>query len=217
MIPKVIYICYKDLEILKIYSQKWKELNPEYKIKLFNHQMCEKFLLKKFSKLHYNLYNFLKDGPIKADFWRLCIIYKYGGLYVDADIEPFVPLREYIQEDIYMATCISFYKRLSPHFIMAEAKNEILKKAINKYLEMFINKKPYKYYDWSINNIMKIDNFSGSDSGFYIIDGKKYQILKEMIASKYEDYYCVFKDVKVLNSRQPNYDYIKHEFINLLN
>lgn len=213
MIPKIIYLCYKDLKILEKYSYKWKELNPEYELKLFDHDMCEKFLLDEFGQLYSDIYNFLQDGPIKCDFWRICIIYKNGGLYVDADIEPLVPLNDYIQDDVFFATCISYYRRLSPHFIMGEPNNPILKKTIKKYLKMFKEKKPYAYYDWSINNILKIDNFNGKESDIYLIDGKKYQILKEMITPKYSDYYCVFKTLKVLNSRQKNYDYIKHEFI----
>ena len=34
MIPKVIYICHKKLDKIKIYSQNWKLLNPDYEIKL---------------------------------------------------------------------------------------------------------------------------------------------------------------------------------------
>lgn len=40
MIPKVIYMCHKTLEHIKIYSRNWKKLNPEYEIKLYDDTMC---------------------------------------------------------------------------------------------------------------------------------------------------------------------------------
>ena len=64
-------------------------------------------LLKEYSQLHLDVFNFLKDGPIKSDFWRVCIINKYGGLYVDSDIIPLIPLKNYIEDDDYFVTCIS--------------------------------------------------------------------------------------------------------------
>lgn len=39
-------------------------------------------------KSFFNLYNQIKVGAIKADFWRVCILYKYGGVYSDIDIKP---------------------------------------------------------------------------------------------------------------------------------
>ena len=88
MIPKIIYMCHKVLDKIEIYSKNWKNLNPEYEIKLYDDELCKKFLLDEYSQLHLDIFNFLKDGPIKADFWRICILNKYGGLYIDADIEP---------------------------------------------------------------------------------------------------------------------------------
>ena len=96
MFPKVIYICNKNLDFIKHYSKNWKILNPDYEIKLYDDNLCNEFLKNEFSQLHSDIFNYIKDGPIKADFWRVCIVYKYGGLYVDADIEPLLHLKDYI-------------------------------------------------------------------------------------------------------------------------
>ena len=73
MIPKVIYMCHKHLSEISKYSLNWKILNPEYDIKLYDDNLCQQFLLNEYSQLHLDIFNFLKDGPIKADFWRICI------------------------------------------------------------------------------------------------------------------------------------------------
>ena len=108
MIPKVIYITHKELTHIKEYSKDWQKLNPDYEIKLFDDELCKEFLLNEYSQLHLDIFNFLQDGPIKSDFWRLCVLYKYGGVYSDADIEPLMPLDFYIDDDIDFCTCFNF-------------------------------------------------------------------------------------------------------------
>jgi mannosyltransferase OCH1-like enzyme len=137
MIPKVIYMCYKNLDKIKIYSKNWKNLNPEYDIKLYDDELCKTFLLDEYSQLHVDIFNFLKDGPIKADFWRVCIINKYGGLYVDADINPIVPLNKFIENDDDFVTCISssfnenyLPLQFNPHFILS---NKIIDNDIKRF------------------------------------------------------------------------------------
>ena len=96
MIPKVIYMCDKELSFIEKYSENWKNLNPDYEIKLYNDKMCEDFLREEFSELHSDIFKYIKDGPIKADFWRVCVLYKDGGVYSDIDIEPLIPLSKFI-------------------------------------------------------------------------------------------------------------------------
>ena len=205
MIPKVIYMCYKTLDKIQIYSQNWKRLNPEYEIELYDDKRCREFLLKEYSPLHLKIFDFIKDGPIKSDFWRCCIINKYGGLYVDADIEPLVPLKEYIDGDEYFITCFSANPReLNPHFIMCNKDHPILEYCINKYIKFYSNKVPYKYWTWSIVRILKF-NFHGK-SGIYLINNNKYKFLAEM--KTYND--CEYNKRIVLHNRYK--EYINHEF-----
>jgi mannosyltransferase OCH1-like enzyme len=114
MIPKTIYICHKNIDVIKPYAQKWLDLNPNYTLELYDDERCQEFLIKEYSPDHLELFNFIKDGPIKADFWRLCILYKYGGVYADADIVPLVPLTEYINTNIkFVNSGPRYFKTLS--------------------------------------------------------------------------------------------------------
>lgn len=216
MIPKVIYMCHKTLDDIKIYSQNWKRLNPEYEIKLYDDQMCLDFLLQEYSEKHAEVFNFIPHGPIKADFWRLCIINKYGGLYVDADIEPIIPLSEYIEEDDDFVTCIShnFTKdiypfQLNPHFILSNKDNELLQKFIDIYIRWYNAKIKYRYWEWSICNIMQIKGINEKKSQVIYLNNKKYKFLLEKPCLEK----CEYNDVLVLKNRYSNYDKHNHKFI----
>lgn len=160
IIPKTIYMCYKTINYAVLKKKKeWQELNPEYKIIIYDDDKCRKFLKNEYSEIYLNLFDFLKDGPIKADFWRICILNKYGGIYADIDIKPIVPIRQYINENDEFVTFLSSGPNilLNPHFIKSPANNIILKHCIKFYLYQYnkINIK-YNYWKYSIVTIMGI-------------------------------------------------------------
>ena len=215
--PKVIYICDKTFEFIEKYSQNWKRLNPEYKIVLFDNKACEDFLETEFSSLHLEIFRYIPDGPIKADFWRLCILYKNGGVYTDADNEPIIPLRDFI-EDVDFVTCSSYWDKINykfnPNFIVAKAGDKILEDSINLYIHWYKTKKPYNYWDWSImqvfTEILKVNN----KEGIYNVNDKKIQIIREVKGKNNHDDHNIYKGIRVFNNRYKNYSEDSHSFLN---
>jgi mannosyltransferase OCH1-like enzyme len=216
IIPKQIFMCDKTLTHITIYSENWKKLNPEYDIKLYDDSMCEEFLTSEFSEKHCDIFKFIKSGPIKADFWRVCVIYKYGGLYVDADIEPIAPLKDFIDSSAQFVTCSSYGPNFNPNFIMARAGDDLLKKVIDLYLKMYSENIDYSYWDWSImtlfNKTLILENYNKADGIYYDKNSKKYQILKEIKAENFEDDHNIYNSIKVFNNRYKAYDCYTHSF-----
>lgn len=218
MIPKIIYMCDKTLHHIHKYSVNWKKLNPQYEIRLSNDSMCEHFLLKQYSETHRNLFRYIPDGPIKADFWRVCILYKYGGVYIDADNEPLKPFSLFIEPAVDFVTCSTYwntYIQYNPNLIMAKAGDTILKKCIDMYIDLYTNKTPYAYWEWSIMKILTmcliIPNYHKLD-GIYYLDGKKIQIIKECPGLSHKDAHNTYKGVRVFNNRYANWDHVHHCF-----
>ena len=220
-IPKTIYICNKTIsDNLKNYSNNWLVLNPEYELKLYDNELCEKFLLEEFSELHCDIFKFIVDGPIKSDFWRCCILYKYGGIYADADIKPLLPLTDVIDADSQFVTCLSYYGGFNLHFIMATAGEPLLKHLIDKYIEYYTNKKPYDYWPWSIcrlfdavtNETQLLLNSEYNKEGIYNIDNKKYQLLQDMFGEHYYDNHCLYNNKKFFYTRTSVWNSEGHNF-----
>ena len=60
-----------------------KKNNPKFKHYLFNDDDCLQFIQTFYSGKVLEAYNKLVPGAYKADLWRCCVLYKYGGIYLD--------------------------------------------------------------------------------------------------------------------------------------
>ena len=208
---------------MKKYADNWKMLNPEYDIMIYDNEMCEQFLLDTYGETHRAIFNFLQDGPIKADFWRICILYKYGGIYSDIDNQPLIPIRDFLEPNIDFATCSSYWDKMNmnfnPNFIVSAKNNIVLEQCIEWYLKHFTNKKPYDYWEWSImrafTDILILDNYNKTD-GIYSLNGMRIQIIKECPGKNHYDAHNTYKGVRIFNNRYSDWDYNTHSFCDII-
>lgn len=112
-VPRVIYRTYSKLLVpTAMYTychSKWLDLNPNYSMVWFTDQMCDDFMFN-MGKRIYKAYKSIRPGAYKADFWRACILYKNGGIYIDSYTEPFYSMALMLQ---------GCWNRNSPHQFIA--------------------------------------------------------------------------------------------------
>jgi len=189
---KIIYITNKNItDKLQNVKKEWEDLNPDYKVELYDDRRCIELLEKYYGKKYCDIFNFIPDGPIKADFFRACIIYVFGGIYVDADIKPLIRLNDYIDDDLDFLTCVSYNYNTgtlpyNPQLIVAKKYSTELLNIINEYEKIYDNreKQSYSYWEWSICKLFKkINNFDITSSGdnVFIFQNKKYKFIIEEI------------------------------------
>lgn len=218
MYQKIIYLCNKTIgENEKKTANMWKTLNPEYEVKIYDDTMIRTFLLESYEQLYLDIFDYLKDGPIKADFWRICILYKNGGIYTDIDNVPLIKLDDFIELDIDFATCSSYSKfNYNPNFIISSKENIILKKNIDWYINKYINKEKYDYWNWSImlsfSQNLHIKNYKKKDGIYYFENGMKIQIIKECRGKHHYDAHNIYNLKRVFNNRCINWDSRLHKF-----
>ena len=153
-IPKIIYktgpmkVNKLPKDILKIFNDTI-ELNPDYKIKYFDDDMCRMFIKNNFSKNILDTYDNLIPGAYKADLFRYCILYKNGGIYSDLTQQFYIPFSKIINNCNDKLILVKDARQLliikSPiqiNFMASISNQEIFKLAINK---IFLNVKN-KYY-----------------------------------------------------------------------
>jgi len=235
IIPKNIYLSYKTKNIPDYIIPTWKKLNPDYNIILYDNNDCITFLKTYYEDpVYVDIFNYIEDGPIKADFWRVCILNKFGGVYSDIDVKPLVSITEFMEENVTFLTCLSYYKHkrnlLNPHFIISTPNNPILQKCIDTYITKYKNKDKYSYWKWSIVDIMTdsiniIFNENLKEGIIYDKDNNKYQFLQEKMPTLLnipdilyipstlkgnKDHNCVYKDKIILYNRYKEYN--NHQF-----
>ena len=226
-IPKVIYLTHKN-NIPDYVINNWKKLNPEYDIKFYDDNACRDFISKNFPVSYLNYFDHLSKqpgaGPIKSDFWRCLILYKYGGVYADSDIELLVPIKEFLEKDTDFLVCNCVGENcLNPHLTISRKNNMILKKCIELYVNEIFNIS-YSYWEHSIVFIMtkvfkQLGIYHKSWTNNIIINNitnkhnYNIQILDEIYPDdNYSNHYCAYKGKKVLNNRFSSYDYENHTF-----
>ncbi len=134
MIPKIIHYCWIGGKPLTPLAKKcvdsWRRVMPDYEIKRWDESNYN-FQKNKFMA---NAYKQKKWGFV-PDYARLDIIYNYGGIYFDTDVEALKPFDEFLK---YPAFC-GFE---SEHFVAlglgfgAEQGNKIIKEFMQPYENM---------------------------------------------------------------------------------
>lgn len=106
MIPKVIHYCWFGRNPLPEFAKKcidsWRKFFPEYEIREWNEDNFDVSMIP-YTKEAYDAgkYAFVSDY---ARFW---ILYRYGGLYFDTDVEVIKPMEDIINKGPFMGCEIS--------------------------------------------------------------------------------------------------------------
>ena len=101
MIPKIIHYCWFGRNPLPESAQKciasWKKFLPDYEIKEWNEDNFDVNIIP-YTKEAYEA----KKYAFVSDYARFWILYKYGGLYFDTDVEVIKPMDDIIERGPFM-------------------------------------------------------------------------------------------------------------------
>lgn len=103
MIPKIIHACWLGTGEMpqeqKEYMEGWRLLHPDWEIRLWTDADFAPYLDgSPFVKacLERKKYGFL------SDYFRFTVLYEFGGVYVDTDVEIMKPLDEFLDAKMFM-------------------------------------------------------------------------------------------------------------------
>ena len=138
MIPKIIHLCwfgkhdYPELVLRCIDS--WKKKMPYYSIMLWNEDSFDINSVP-WTKEAYSL----KKWAFVSDYVRLIALYKYGGIYLDTDMEVLVDFSSYLDSDDFTCSFIEG-SLISMGFIATPCHSPVVKRLIDYYdTRHFIN------------------------------------------------------------------------------
>lgn len=89
VIPKRIFQTWESKSLtccLKTLTQSVQCNNPDYEYHFYDNNNRRYFIQKYFDNNVLTAYDRIIPGGFKADLWRYCVLYQYGGIYCDIDM-----------------------------------------------------------------------------------------------------------------------------------
>ena len=159
---KNLFMCYNDKSKIpqKVYDNA-KKYTPDYELLIYDDNEIIQFFKDHYSdsERYINLFNKLQ-GAHKADLWRYCVLYHYGGVYLDVKTELIKPLNEIFVDDNKLYTVYDFRNNITlfQSIISSPPKNPIFLDLIDHILNISDN---YEYHAFTRDFYNKINDYCG--------------------------------------------------------
>lgn len=165
MIPKTIHYCWfggnPKSKLIKKCIKSWKKYCPDYEIKEWNER-----------NFNVNINDYVKEAyqekkwAFVSDYARLWIVYNYGGIYLDTDVELIRSLNNLLDNKSFFGSEDNQHINTGLGF-GAEKNNVLVKKMMDDYANIhFIDEKGSydllpcpKRNTLSIQKMLPLDNF----------------------------------------------------------
>ncbi|OPX26852.1 MAG: hypothetical protein B1H07_03320 [Campylobacteraceae bacterium 4484_166] len=133
-IPKILWQTnYSDMVSLPVYLNYClnRVFSLGYEYRYFSNEDCLNFIEENGDKETIEAYKHLKDGASKADFWRMFVLDKIGGVYLDMDGHFVWPISKILGDkttkELFVVPRRDIYTN---YFLASKANSPILQKAI---------------------------------------------------------------------------------------
>eukprot|EP01032_Pedospumella_encystans_P010693 gene10693-12478_t len=133
VIPKVIWQTWKSVQAsgpnhyLAVLS--FLHDNPEYEYYMFDDASALDFMCT-FYPEHALLYQQVTPGAVKADLWRLAVMYRYGGVYFDTDCASTTSLKEIIWPNASVVTGLGVLRDFHQWALIYAPQHSIIKSTL---------------------------------------------------------------------------------------
>lgn len=141
MIPCVLWQTYKtkfppQKSLESIHS--WLTSHPPLQWYYMDDEKCDQFIKDNFTKEFYNMYSLLPFGVMKADVWRVAVVYVYGGIYADLDTKCLKPISTWLKPEYDLIVGVETkHGSINNYTFAASPKHPALLTVLNLFLEIY--------------------------------------------------------------------------------
>lgn len=197
---KVIHYCWFGNNPLGPKEQKcidsWKKYFPDFEIKLWNESnfdvKCNKYVEEAYNNKKY---------AFVSDFARFEIMYKYGGLYFDTDVEVIKPMHDLLQDKAFVG--FETENQVNPGLVLwsKESGNEMFLQMLDTYRNMSFVKE-----DGSLNTVTVCFYFTELLKKHGLNPNNSYQVLDNGFVVYPKDYFNPYdNETGVMNKTKNTY------------
>lgn len=122
---------------MKYYNDILKKQNPEFNIYIYNLDDARLFIFNHFDTKILHAFDRLKPIAYKSDLWRYCILYKYGGIYLDIKYYPVNNFKflKLINKEYYCLDVPNSDHGIYNALIISKPNNLLLLESINSIVD----------------------------------------------------------------------------------
>ena len=217
-IPKVIFQTYKTRNLQKgMYqaAKSWSKKNPDYDYYFFDDAAQRQLIERHFEQDVLEAYDKLDVGAFKADLWRYCVLFIYGGVYADIDTVCLQQLGKVISaQDSFIAPFAGIVPGgIFNAFICAKKGHPFLDASIKLATQMTLNgghDHPLSItgplcMGRAINRILGRDINTEFLEGKYLINGYDFKILEKKRSAVPEERTVRWKNQTIFLCKYPGY------------
>jgi mannosyltransferase OCH1-like enzyme len=225
-IPKTIIHTWntKNIENTDLYYQVnvVKNLHPDFNYVFFDEDDRQKFIKENYSEKIYKAYLKLKPMAYRADLWRYCYLYKFGGFYIDFKFIMRKSFNSIIKENTKILVGKAMYSDgINQGFIACLPNEPLIKLAIDTAVERIET----EYYGKSSLDITGPLMFEDCFNKLYNINSSDYinNQKPDILMGLYNDinnYNCILFNNNILAHNGFSTYYTKHRtspYINFWN
>lgn len=197
-IPKFIWHTYKSFppEDLKQHIQSWINLNPDYTWLYMDDLRCSKFIQENFNKEFVDMYNSLPIPVMKADVWRVAVVYAYGGVYTDIDCMCLKPVSTWLDDKDRLVVGVEVDNgALLNYAFAAKPRHPALLSVLNRFMELYKEPHFMKSVETPVQNFGQY-GFSDGILKYYNMNSTN-----DMLKGGNTNYYNENEKVKLENTK----------------
>ena len=195
---------------------------PEYQHIILDDEEGKIFLQEYFTPIVLQTFNALKLGAHKADLLRYCLLYVFGGVYMDISTELIMKISDIFVDKTTLYIVLSTAKNSIHQAIISSPPNKRIFLSLINHIINTQNPKDYHEFCKDFLNEVNKDLKSSIQIGFNISEnGNKYYLMTEecsykdkgddgkLCDGKFDKYgYCCLtydNNVPVIKNRRPSY------------
>ncbi len=144
-IPRIIHQTFETSNIPEnMYNaaMSWVKYNPDCEYRFYDNEDRINLIKENFNDKVLQAYYLIENGAFRADLWRYCALYIYGGIYADIDTECQMPILALIENnDEFIVPHGESPHTIFNAFICSKPQHPFLKKAINRAVRIILSRK----------------------------------------------------------------------------
>ncbi len=195
-IPHIIHQTFQRTDVpaaMHRAAMSWLDKNPSYDYRFYDDDDHFRFLRQHFEPRVVEAYGKITEGAFRADLWRYCILYAFGGVYADIDTICVTPLDELIKptdEFIVPTVTAARPNAVFNAFICSAPKHPFLKQAISYACDNVLGNEPFDGFTMvgpgalglAMNFALKRDPETAHKAGSFTSNGLTYRVLEKRAA-----------------------------------